>query len=99
MGMRTQEHRSARSGGSLGGAAAPPYLGGGGVKLRPSLAGASQFEMRPHHSLHTMYVDKPAPVLLAFAGKGELYQFSETISAMGRAALPARDLSELRRRG
>ena len=34
MGIRTREHRSARSGGSLGGAAAPPYLGGG-VKLRP----------------------------------------------------------------
>jgi hypothetical protein len=34
MGIRTPEHRSARSGGSLGGAAAPPYLGGG-VKLRP----------------------------------------------------------------
>jgi len=27
-----------------------------------------------------------------------LYQFPETIGAMGRAALPARDLSELRRR-
>jgi hypothetical protein len=34
MGMRTREHRSARSGGSLGGAAAPPYLGGG-VRLHP----------------------------------------------------------------
>jgi hypothetical protein len=34
MGIRTPEHRSARSGESLGGAAAPPYPGGG-VKLRP----------------------------------------------------------------
>ena len=34
MGIRTRGHRSARSGESLGGAAAPPYLGGG-VKLRP----------------------------------------------------------------
>jgi len=33
MGLRTPEHRSARSGESLGGAAAPPYPGGG-VKLR-----------------------------------------------------------------
>src|ERR1035437_6192749 len=33
LGIRTPEHRSARSGESLGGAAAPPYLGG--VKLRP----------------------------------------------------------------
>ena len=32
LGLRTPEHRSARSGGSLGGAAAPPYLGCG-VKL------------------------------------------------------------------
>jgi hypothetical protein len=35
LGIRTREHRSARSCGSLGGAAAPPYLGGG-VKLRPA---------------------------------------------------------------
>jgi hypothetical protein len=35
LGIRTPEHRSARSGESLGGAAAPPYLGGG-VKLRPT---------------------------------------------------------------
>jgi hypothetical protein len=34
MGIRTPEHRSARSGGSLGGAAVPPYLGGG-VEVRP----------------------------------------------------------------
>jgi hypothetical protein len=34
MGIRTPEHRSARSGGSLGGAAAPPKLGGG-VEGRP----------------------------------------------------------------
>jgi hypothetical protein len=34
MGIRTPEHRSARSGRSLGGAAAPPYLGG--VKSRPA---------------------------------------------------------------
>jgi len=33
LGIRMPEHRSARSGGRLGGAAAPPYLGG--VKLRP----------------------------------------------------------------
>jgi len=33
IGICAQEHRSARSGGSLGGAASPPYLGG--VKLRP----------------------------------------------------------------
>jgi len=40
LGMRTREHRSARSGGSLGGAAAPPHLGGG-VKLRPSATRSS----------------------------------------------------------
>jgi hypothetical protein len=33
MGIRTPEHRSAHSSGSLGGAAAPPYLGGG-VEVR-----------------------------------------------------------------
>ena len=48
MGIRTREHRSALSGGSLGGAAcrveaerrrtAPPYLGGS-VRLRPHLHG------------------------------------------------------------
>jgi hypothetical protein len=38
MGIRTPEHRSARSGESLGGVAAPPYLGG--VKLRPGWVNA-----------------------------------------------------------
>jgi hypothetical protein len=36
MGIRTPEHRSARSGEKLGGAAAPPSLGGG-VKLHPTV--------------------------------------------------------------
>jgi hypothetical protein len=46
MRIRTQEHRSACVGGSLGGAATPPYLDGGGVKMRPKFIAPGRLQTR-----------------------------------------------------
>ena len=48
MGIRTREHRSARSGGRLGGAAAPPHLGGGRRRSDvPERGRGGRFAARP----------------------------------------------------
>jgi hypothetical protein len=54
--------------------------------------------LHPHTSTSWPELPLTFPPICAWIAFGKSYQFPETIGAMGRAALPARDLSELRRR-